>query len=239
MSLRFRRSIKILPGVNLNFGKNSTSVSVGPRGAKVTKGTNGTHVSVGVPGTGVHYTKKISFPKKESQSDYSGMNGNNLNGNVPLRSKETNQLWGGVFLAFGIFLFAMAIFCPLQAVGRFIIGGIGAFCLLASVTYFTAKSIEDVQAESKKPKGKNAKGASKSQPTKEIDWFFVLFGVFLAGLCIVIFVSSFSWEWTGHSSTNIYITYDNNWMKWLLYPFLLVVSLVGLFLVYVGLAKKE
>lgn len=52
---RFRRSIKILPGVRWNIGKKSTSLSVGPRGAHITVGTAGTRTSVGIPGTGLSY----------------------------------------------------------------------------------------------------------------------------------------------------------------------------------------
>jgi Protein of unknown function (DUF4236) len=54
---RFRRSFRILPGVRLNVGKRSTSVSLGVRGAHVTFGKRGTRTTVSVPGTGVSYTE--------------------------------------------------------------------------------------------------------------------------------------------------------------------------------------
>ena len=53
---RFRRSIKILPGVRWNIGKKSTSLSIGPRGAHYTVGTAGSRTTVGIPGTGLSYT---------------------------------------------------------------------------------------------------------------------------------------------------------------------------------------
>lgn len=56
---RFRRSIKIAPGVRWNFGKKSTSFSFGPRGFKLTAGTRGVRTTVGVPGTGVSYTHVV------------------------------------------------------------------------------------------------------------------------------------------------------------------------------------
>src|ERR1700693_1774677 len=56
MGFRFRRSVKILPGVRLNFGKRGVSTSVGVRGAHVTFGKSGTRTTVGVPGTGLSYT---------------------------------------------------------------------------------------------------------------------------------------------------------------------------------------
>src|ERR1039457_2456723 len=56
MGFRFRRSIKILPGVRLNFGKRGISTSIGIRGAHVTVGKTGTRTTVGLPGSGLSYT---------------------------------------------------------------------------------------------------------------------------------------------------------------------------------------
>ena len=53
---RFRRSVKILPGVRWNFGKKSSSLSIGVRGAHYTFGTSGSRTTVGIPGTGLSYT---------------------------------------------------------------------------------------------------------------------------------------------------------------------------------------
>jgi hypothetical protein len=56
MGFRFRRSVKILPGIRLNFGKRGISTSVGVRGAHVTFGRTGTRTTVGLPGSGISYT---------------------------------------------------------------------------------------------------------------------------------------------------------------------------------------
>lgn len=56
MGFRFRRSIKILPGIRINLGKRGVSLSAGVRGAHITVGKNGTRTTVGLPGTGVSYT---------------------------------------------------------------------------------------------------------------------------------------------------------------------------------------
>ena len=53
---RFRRSIKLFPGVRWNIGKKSSSLSIGGRGAHYTVGTSGTRTTVGIPGTGLSYT---------------------------------------------------------------------------------------------------------------------------------------------------------------------------------------
>ena len=56
MGFRFRRSIRILPGVRVNLGKRGVSTSIGVRGAHVTLGKTGTRTTVGAPGTGLSYT---------------------------------------------------------------------------------------------------------------------------------------------------------------------------------------
>lgn len=57
MGWRFRRSIKIIPGVRINFGKKGTSVSVGGKGATVNFSSKGTRYTVGLPGTGLSYSE--------------------------------------------------------------------------------------------------------------------------------------------------------------------------------------
>jgi hypothetical protein len=56
MGFRFRKSIKILPGIRLNVGKRGiNSVSVGGRGATTNIGKHGTHTTYSIPGTGISY----------------------------------------------------------------------------------------------------------------------------------------------------------------------------------------
>ncbi|MGE0063482.1 MAG: DUF4236 domain-containing protein [Xanthobacteraceae bacterium] len=57
MGFRFRKSVRILPGVRLNFSKSGTSVSIGTRGLRYTVGTKGTRTTVGLPGTGISWTE--------------------------------------------------------------------------------------------------------------------------------------------------------------------------------------
>lgn len=60
MGWNFRKSVKILPGVRLNFGKKGlASTSFGPRGAKVNVGKKGVFLNTGIPGTGLSYRQKI------------------------------------------------------------------------------------------------------------------------------------------------------------------------------------
>lgn len=62
MGLRFRRSWGLLPGVRLNLGLRSGSLSFGVRGLHYTVGTRGSRVTAGLPGTGLFWTQKINSP---------------------------------------------------------------------------------------------------------------------------------------------------------------------------------
>jgi len=60
MSMRFRKSKAIAPGVRLHVGKKSASVSIGGRGKSVSIGQQGVHANVGIPGSGLSYRQKIA-----------------------------------------------------------------------------------------------------------------------------------------------------------------------------------
>jgi Protein of unknown function (DUF4236) len=56
MGFRFRKSIKIVPGIRLNVGKRGiNSLSVGGRGVTTNIGRRGTHTTYSIPGTGISY----------------------------------------------------------------------------------------------------------------------------------------------------------------------------------------
>lgn len=77
MGLRFRKSIKILPGVRLNFGKNSMSVSAGVPGFRKTFSSTGrVTTTVGIPGTGLYYvdTKNKNSNRRDTPSSKRNIN---------------------------------------------------------------------------------------------------------------------------------------------------------------------
>jgi hypothetical protein len=64
MAIRFRRSVKIAPGLKLNVGKRGGSVRIGGKNAGYTIGTSGRTVSASVPGTGLGFvSRKGRSPK--------------------------------------------------------------------------------------------------------------------------------------------------------------------------------
>lgn len=76
MDFRFRKSIKIAPGVRLNVGKKSMGVSVGGKGARLSTNTRtGTRVTVSAPGTGLSYSQKVGGSSaRHSSSSHSRAN---------------------------------------------------------------------------------------------------------------------------------------------------------------------
>lgn len=60
MAIRFRKSLRIAPGVRLNLTQRGVSTTVGPRGASVSVGSRGTRANVGLPGTGLSYSQQLS-----------------------------------------------------------------------------------------------------------------------------------------------------------------------------------
>ena len=82
MGLRFRKSVKIAPGVKLNLNKKSTSVTFGGKGFHHTVSSTGKRTStVGIPGTGLSYSK-TSNPKNNKTNTFN--NDSNLSSESPL-----------------------------------------------------------------------------------------------------------------------------------------------------------
>jgi tetratricopeptide (TPR) repeat protein len=67
MSLRFRKSMKLMPGVRLNFNKDSVGMSFGVPGARYTINSKGRRtVSTGIPGTGLYNVETLSSGRKKT-----------------------------------------------------------------------------------------------------------------------------------------------------------------------------
>lgn len=68
MGFRFRKSLKIAPGVRVNIGsKGISSFSVGRKGARVNISKKGTRTTVGLPGTGISYSSYSKHAQKPQQ----------------------------------------------------------------------------------------------------------------------------------------------------------------------------
>ena len=58
--MRFRKSIKLMKGVKLNFSQSGVSLTAGVRGASVNFGPRGTYLNTGIPGTGLYERTRLS-----------------------------------------------------------------------------------------------------------------------------------------------------------------------------------
>lgn len=131
MGLRIRKSIKIAPGVRLNFGKKGISTSIGKRGAGITIGPTGTTAHVGIPGTGISYVKKVGTTKKSAKEKLQSTGEN--------EKPKRNYSCLGIFLAISGIVIVMAILstCELSALTLSILVICVLYILFASITYFS------------------------------------------------------------------------------------------------------
>lgn len=83
MGFRFRKSIKLLPGVRVNISKSGVSTTLGPRGASIGIGKQGTFLNIGIPGTGLSYRQRIlssrNTTKKTAERERKNTTENNFN----------------------------------------------------------------------------------------------------------------------------------------------------------------
>lgn len=69
MGLRFRKSVKIAPGVRLNIGKKSVGVSAGVKGYRKSINSSGrVTTSIGTPVAGVSYVKTENLKSKKNKA---------------------------------------------------------------------------------------------------------------------------------------------------------------------------
>jgi hypothetical protein len=103
MGFRFRKSIKLMPGVRLNIGKSGVSASVGIKGASVNLGKRGARGTVGIPGTGISYSANLTSIDNKQQ----GLSSQALDSGVSQsRSKASLFFCGLILVALAGLLFS-------------------------------------------------------------------------------------------------------------------------------------
>ena len=116
MGLRFRKSIKIAPGLKVNLNKNSISATVGTKGAHYTVNSNGKRTaSVGIPGTGIYYTKSSGNQKSQTATNNDAGNSYNYSqsGGLEPNNNRDNKKWyqkTGWIIAWLILFFPVGLF---------------------------------------------------------------------------------------------------------------------------------
>jgi Protein of unknown function (DUF4236) len=94
VGLRFRRSVRLLPGVRLNISRSGVSASIGGRGATLNVGGRGIRTTVGIPGAGLSYS---SFSRRAEPRAASSAR-------VSSTTAGTARLWINCILLFVIFV---------------------------------------------------------------------------------------------------------------------------------------
>lgn len=95
MALRFRRSIRLAPGLKVNLSKRGVSISSGIRGANVSLGRRGLYGNVGAPGTGLSYRTKLnasSGGRSTKSSGYSAKENHNSKTNITIELDSTGKV---------------------------------------------------------------------------------------------------------------------------------------------------
>jgi len=59
MALRFRKRVKLLPGLWLNVGKSGISTSVGTTGVRINLKDGAARTTISAPGTGISYSSTV------------------------------------------------------------------------------------------------------------------------------------------------------------------------------------
>lgn len=63
MAWRFRRTLRLFPGVHLNVSKAGVSLSLRRPGATLNLGRRGVYATFGLPGTGLSYRARLGAPR--------------------------------------------------------------------------------------------------------------------------------------------------------------------------------
>lgn len=75
MAIRFRKRIKLAPGLHLNLSGSGLSMSAGPQGASMTfGGRGGTYMNTGIPGSGLYMRERVGAAPFRASSRSSGGN---------------------------------------------------------------------------------------------------------------------------------------------------------------------
>ncbi len=69
MGFRFRKSLKIAPGLRMNLSKSGTSFSIGRPGATLNVGGKTPRATIGIRGTGLSYSENLTSPPAANETD--------------------------------------------------------------------------------------------------------------------------------------------------------------------------
>lgn len=162
MGLRYRKRVKVAPGVYLNLSKSgvSTTLKAG-KGVSVSMGKNGTYLNTGIPGTGLYSRQKISGKAMKKKKTYTNRN-----------QESNNGCWYTfwvllTFVMIGVFIIGLVISDNTMIGLGFT--GIITFVICAFISHAIGKkrASEKISIE-RKSKENNAAQPINIEPNKEV-----------------------------------------------------------------------
>lgn len=149
MPIRFRRRLRLAPGVYINFSKSGLSATIGKRGASLTLNSQGLYGNVGIPGTGLSYRTRILKPQKnvDQEIGHSTKQINNPTPNAITYFKQLPSVYekndalpikrdkGIGMIILGVLLLVVAALLWLSGMRDPIVLGIIAGCVLFSILF--------------------------------------------------------------------------------------------------------
>lgn len=180
MGLRFRKSIKIAPGVKVNINKKSVGVTMGGKGFHHTVNTSGRKTtSVGIPGTGLSYSStsqskknKTNVTSQKTQESEPIIHENTTIKNtamkqpaVPPRKKgKTLKIWGIILICASIV--GMISFIIEGDLYNGFIGG-GILLIIGILLFINGKKKLEAEEQSPQPQHHNLKKMENVEQTQQ------------------------------------------------------------------------
>lgn len=159
MAWRYRKRVKVAPGVYMNINKSGISTSAGVRGASVTFGKNGTYLNTGIPGTGFYDRQRIGKPSAPRTNYATSPSA------FRIHSKGTYTF--AAFLC-GFVALACTAVAPFGLIGTFIFGA-GAWANLSNrKKYYGKNTVESEECPSFITDAKKALAKSADERQKKI-----------------------------------------------------------------------
>lgn len=133
MGWKYRKSIKIAPGVRLNLGKKSRSITVGGKFHRATFSSTGRVTkSTSIPGTGLHHTTTVRSGRKQTTNNARYID------DTPKYSPTTYKVCGTILQVLSVLLFAMSL-------ALLTVSGIGiVFVIFAALLFFVGRNYRKI-----------------------------------------------------------------------------------------------
>lgn len=136
MGVRYRKSVKIAPGVKLNINKNSASVSFGTKGLRTTYSTTGKRTNtVGIPGTGLSYSTSSNIHQKPTEKDTAGITNQPSKPTAPKSAEATCRTWSTACFVISIPAVLFTLFLALAKPVALIATALGIFIFILGISF--------------------------------------------------------------------------------------------------------